>query len=329
MLTSKLKTTAIKKVAITTGDPNGIGFEVAAKALAQVKDRDVLFFLFRNQAQEKTQAHLFKKIDSRWNRLVFKSLEQAFSFLSLSSLDLLIKEKVLIDLSLSTSAADWFVQASRFCLDKKLDGLVTGPLSKTLIQKSGYSEIGHTGLLKKLLPKASLYMGFVGAHFNVLLATDHISLESVSKKLNKKSLSAAFAAAKKMHALLGLKKEIAVLGLNPHCGEHGVISSWESKNLNRLPKKMKGPLVPDAAFQKSNWSKYDLFLSLYHDQGLIPFKLIHGQDSGVHITIGLPFVRTSVDHGTAFDIFNKNMANCGSMLDAINLNLKLLRQNRS
>lgn len=329
MPTSKLKTTLIKKVAITTGDPGGIGFEVAAKALCQTKDRNVLFFLFRDRLQEKKQPSLFKKIDLHWNRLVFKSLDQAFTFLTLVDLNLLVKKKFLIDLSLSTSAADWFIEASRCCLNKKIDSVVTGPLSKTLIKKSGYSEIGHTGLLKKLLPNSVLHMGFVGTHFNVLLATDHISLEKVPKHLNKKSLVAAFKAAKKMHSLLGLKKEIALLGLNPHSGESGVIGSWESKNLTHLPKKICGPLVPDAAFQKSNWKKYDLFLCLYHDQGLIPFKLIHGQDSGVHLTIGLPFVRTSVDHGTAFDIFNKNMANCGSMLDAISLNLKLLRQHRS
>ena len=83
-------------------------------------------------------------------------------------------------------------------------------------------------------------------------------------------------------------------------------------------------MSPDAAFFKSNWKKYSSYLALYHDQGLIPFKMVHGQDSGVHITLGLPFIRTSVDHGTAKDIFNKNVANSHSMRDAILLNLKLL-----
>ena len=97
----------------------------------------------------------------------------------------------------------------------------------------------------------------------------------------------------------------------------------EKRLFKKLPKDADGPLVPDAAFLKKNWSKYSLFVCLYHDQGLIPFKMHHGQDSGVHLTLGLPFIRTSVDHGTAVDLFNKNLANYASMLEAIKLNIQL------
>ena len=113
------------------------------------------------------------------------------------------------------------------------------------------------------------------------------------------------------------------MGLNPHAGEKGIIGNCEADLFRKLPSAFSGPLVPDAAFLKKNWKTYSLYLCLYHDQGLIPFKLVHGQDSGVHITLGLPFLRTSVDHGTAEDIFNKNVANHASMLEAIQLNLQL------
>jgi 4-hydroxythreonine-4-phosphate dehydrogenase len=91
--------------------------------------------------------------------------------------------------------------------------------------------------------------------------------------------------------------------------------------------KVEGPLVPDAAFFKENWAKYSVFVANYHDQGLIPFKMIHGQESGIHITLGLPFVRTSVDHGTAKNIFGKNKADARSMKLAIDWALKLCRGN--
>ncbi|MBC7421096.1 MAG: 4-hydroxythreonine-4-phosphate dehydrogenase PdxA [Bdellovibrio sp.] len=315
---------ALKKIAITTGDPSGIGFEVTAKALAQIKPvKGTLFFLFRDQQQEKKQARYFKLIDSTWTRLTFFSLDVALDFVSSLEINKPTQNNYLIDLSLKSNAADWVVQAATACLNKNLDGLVTGPLSKTLVKQSGRKELGHTGLFRTLCPKAELHMAFVGKDFHVLIATDHIPFSKIESSLNKKMMASSFKAAKKMQALIGSKKDIAVLGLNPHAGESGLIGSFENKFLKKLPQGFRGPLVPDAAFLKKNWNKYSLFLCLYHDQGLIPFKMHHGQDAGVHFTIGLPFVRTSVDHGTAFELYNKNLANPNSMLDAINLNLKL------
>ena len=105
-------------------------------------------------------------------------------------------------------------------------------------------------------------------------------------------------------------------------GEENYLSKQIKLNKGKL--NIKGPLVPDAAFLKSNWGKFSVYLCPYHDQGLIPFKAIHGQDSGVHVTLGLPFVRTSVDHGTAKEIFGKNIANPNSMKEALLLAVRLL-----
>ena len=184
--------------------------------------------------------------------------------------------------------------------------------------------MGHTGAFRKMYPKSKMHMAFKGQHFNVLLASDHIAFENIPKFLTKKTLAEAIVNARKFKTLIKSKKKIAILGLNPHSGEKGMLGSFEKKMMAKLPLDVVGPLVPDAAFLKANWSTYSVFICLYHDQGLIPFKLVHGQDSGVHITMGLPFIRTSVDHGTAFDIYNKNLANQASMLDAINLNLNLI-----
>jgi 4-hydroxy-L-threonine phosphate dehydrogenase PdxA len=120
-----------------------------------------------------------------------------------------------------------------------------------------------------------------------------------------------------------------VLGLNPHSGESGLIGKEEKSILIPTLRTIKdgsvvGPLVPDAAFRKENFSKFSVFVALYHDQGLIPFKLVHG-GNGAHVTLGLPFVRTSVDHGTAKDIFGKNVAESTSMEHAIRLAAEMVQ----
>ena len=312
----------LNKVALTTGDRNGIGFEVTVKALCKTRGtKNTLFFLFRHTSQSKTQPDLFKKIDRHWQRKTFHSLDQALLFVESFSAKTL-PPKLLIDLTLDSSEALWVLEASQACLQKKLDSLVTGPISKKLTQALPGRPVGHTGIFRKLLPKQPLFMGFAGKFFNVLLVTDHLPLSAVEKSLTPARLSSALASAEHFRKALRNRKPVAVLGLNPHAGEAGLLGAFEGRQ--RWPKNIVGPLVPDAAFLKKNWACYSVFVALYHDQGLIPFKMQHGQESGVHITMGLPFIRTSVDHGTAYDLFNKDLANPTSMLEAIRLNLKLL-----
>ena len=320
----------VRRIALTTGDVYGVGLEVSAKALAslssQIKKEKALFFLFRKHGQEKKQPQYFKLLDQKFTRLSFKSLDAALGFLnSIQYLEQLPKN-TLIDLCLKESEAFWVYLATLACKHKLLDSLVTGPLSKTASTKLPHKPIGHTGIFRQVFPKNKMHMAFVGQHFNVLLATDHIAFSNVEKQLANSDLKSAFSAALDLKKLLKSKKPIGVLGLNPHSSEGGLMGKFEQKNFKKLDaKSFIGPLVPDAAFLKKNWSRYCVYLCLYHDQGLIPFKMQHGQDSGVHLTMGLPFVRTSVDHGTAVDIYNQDLANAHSMRDAIQLNLKLTR----
>jgi len=320
-------------VAITTGDPDGIGFEVTAKALAKLgPQKNSSFFLFRDKNQEKNQKRYFHLLDKKFSRLTFKTTKAALAFYYILKNAKALDSQFLFDLELSTNAADWIIEATELCRDKIFDSLVTAPISKTLIKDAGYKFIGHTGIFRHYFPQYPMFMGFVGNKFNVIIATDHIALKDVEKDLSTQKLTASILAAKKLQSLLSSGKPVGLLGLNPHAGEKGVVGSFEQKVLLPLVKKYKHlsqPLVPDAAFFPNNWSKYSTYLALYHDQGLIPFKMIHGQDSGVHITLGLPFLRTSVDHGTAKDIYNKNKANANSMREAIELNLQLLRGKRT
>jgi 4-hydroxy-L-threonine phosphate dehydrogenase PdxA len=315
-------------IAITTGDQDGIGFEITAKAINRIgislKKNNIIFFIFRHRSQEKVQPEYFKLLDKRCTRYTFNSLDESLSFMRALGSKSQVPDNIVIDLSLSTTPADWVYEAAMACKLKKLHSLVTGPLSKKTSIKLYKKPLGHTGIFRQIFPKIHMSMVFVGRDFNVLLATDHISLSSVESSLKAGDFKNSLVNAINFKKLFKLKSKIAVLGLNPHAGEGGIIGKTEATLFKKINKRVfDGPLVPDAAFLKKNWKRYGLFVCLYHDQGLIPFKSHHGQDSGVHITIGLPFLRTSVDHGTANEIFNKDMANANSMIEAINLNLKL------
>ncbi len=317
----------LKKIALTTGDVDGVGLEVAATALAQIgPQKNCAIFLFRGFKLSENQDRLLKKLDSKFGRITFYSIESALIFFDILQKTKSLDSGFIFDLALKTAPAEWVIACTHLCKNKLFDSLVTGPISKTGIQKSGYPFVGHTGIFRDIFPKNNLFMGFVGRDFHVMLATDHVPLKNVEKTLsNKKYLSSVFQGANEFSNIFKSKKPIALLGLNPHAGEKGILGSFEKSYLSKNKFMLSAPISPDAAFLKKNWQKYKFFLALYHDQGLVPFKMHHGQDSGVHVTIGLPFIRTSVDHGTANDIFNLNKANPASMIDAIMLNIKLLQ----
>ncbi len=311
------------KIALTTGDVDGIGFEVTAKALNQIgPQKNVQFILWRSPQASAKYLHL---IDQKWKRQTVKTFDEALN----------LKTPGLIDLCSDLSPAHWVEATAKACCKKNLQGMATGPLSKTSIKEAGFDDLGHTDILKRISKVKSVNMGFLGQEFNVVLATGHIPLAAVSKSLNSKVLQNALLNANLLRERLASsskRKPIGILGLNPHAGESGLIGQEEKSLFTKIHSfalahgiPIEGPLVPDAAFLNKNWQKYSVFLTLYHDQGLIPFKMIHGQDSGVHVSLGLPFVRTSVDHGTAKDIFGLDVANPNSMIDAIRWAIKLAR----
>lgn len=297
-------------LAITTGDTDGVGLEVTLKALNAIGPKaNLRFVVFRDH---KTPTHL-------------KSLETRVSK-KFSGAPVLVFDS-------ATNPAKWVEIAAKKCLKNEWAGLVTGPLSKETIRQSGRSDIGHTDILKRISGVRTLHMGFIGDHFNVVLATGHIPIGSVSHNLTVSALNSALNSAKILRSYLSptkARKPFGLVGLNPHAGENGLLGSEEltvfKKFLSQpFVKKDRclGPLVPDAAFLKKNWGNFSVFICSYHDQGLIPFKMIHGHRAGVHVTLNLPFTRVSVDHGTAKDIYKKSIADPGSMIRAIKLAEKL------
>lgn len=290
----------MRRIAITTGDADGVGPEVTAKALRSLGPlRGVRFIVYRTAHSEK----------------LFRPLRRQFG----SSLVEVV----------SDSPVDWVQEAGEKCLQGEYQGMVTGPLSKTLIRSSGRQELGHTEILSKLSGAKSVFQAYLGSHFHVVLATAHMPLRRVSQALSSKKLHQALLASAALAKRLSLRKPLGVLGLNPHSGESGLLGPEEGRMKAVLKRfrahPVEGPLVPDAAFAKSRWDRYSVYVSCYHDQGLIPFKLIHGQSEGAQVSLGLPFVRTSVDHGTAKDIAGRGVADPGSMKDAIRWALRLTK----
>lgn len=306
------------RIAITTGDPDGIGTEIASKALAKLGPHKNFIFYFWRSTQCPPKD--LRRLDRHFKRITVKSWPEAMQIPRLSN-------KHIVDIASNSSAAKWVDISARACKSKYLDALVTGPLSKKSIVSAGFDVIGHTELLSQISGVNDLFMAFVGKKFSVLLATGHIPANEISDKLTTSVWDKAINNALLLRSWLVGKRSkypVGIVGLNPHSGEDGLLGNAEKDLLiplisERSSKKdpLVGPLVPDVAFQKPYWSKISVYVAAYHDQGLIPFKLVHGQRSGVHITMGLPFIRTSVDHGTAKDLFGKDKADYGSMLDAI------------
>lgn len=313
------------RICITTGDTSGIGLEVAAKALGKLGPKSNVHFLLWRSAQAPSK--YLKRIDSSFKRITVKTWPEALAVKPDS-------HKFIVDISSNHSPADWVEQSAKAGAFGHIDALATAPLSKQTIVDAGYKDLGHTEILRRVTGTPHLFMTFIGKKFSVLLATGHHPLAEVSQLINKEVLEAAVRSAKEVLPWLPSKRSklpIGLVGLNPHSGEGRLIGSEEDEIffpvMERLKKEkfnIEGPLVPDVAFQKQNQEKYSIYVSPYHDQGLIPFKMVHGF-AGVHITMGLPFVRTSVDHGTAKDIFGKDKADPESMLESIKWAINLSR----
>jgi 4-hydroxy-L-threonine phosphate dehydrogenase PdxA len=311
------------KLALATGDSDGVGPWIAAKALRKIfqqKTQTCCYYVFRNKDSDRA----FGALSGKCRRHIFFSVAEALKHVP--------KSGDLVEIVLPSSAASWVFEAARLCKQKKLHGLVTGPLSKF---KFRGKPAGHTEILSSVCSKKKLFQGYIGDHFSVALLTAHLPLRKVANTvLAPSAASDILLICKYLEKVLGPsspRSPFGILGLNPHAGEAGLIGHEESLYMKPLLRQKKyflhGPLVPDAVFsQKKTWKKYLAYIAIYHDQGLIPFKLVHGHSAGAQLTLGLPFVRTSVDHGTAKDLKNKALANEGSLLAAMKLCYSLTKK---
>lgn len=208
---------------------------------------------------------------------------------------------------------------------KQIDGLVTAPIHKKNVQSPDFNFTGHTPYLKSIFGVNDVVMMLCAGNFRVALATEHVPVSDIAKHITKEAILSKLAIVNNsLRRDFGIDKpRIAVLGLNPHAGDEGLIGNEEETIIRPAIKEAKnnnilavGPYSADAFFARRSHEKFDAVLAMYHDQGLIPFKAL-AIGEGVNYTAGLPVVRTSPDHGVAFDIAGKNKADVSSFLASI------------
>jgi 4-hydroxythreonine-4-phosphate dehydrogenase len=210
--------------------------------------------------------------------------------------------------------------------NKHIDGLVTAPIHKNNVQAAGFNYSGHTPFLKHLFNAPDVLMLMTAQNMRVGLVTEHVPVADAAKHITKAAIISKLQLLKNSLVKdFGVDKpKIAVLGLNPHAGDEGLIGKEEEEIIKPALKDFKqnnnaivlGPYSADAFFARGQYEKFDAVLAMYHDQGLIPFKSL-ALGEGVNYTAGLPIVRTSPDHGTAFDIAGKNKAGHASFIEAV------------
>jgi 4-hydroxythreonine-4-phosphate dehydrogenase len=233
------------------------------------------------------------------------------------------------------AAVAWLREGARRCLDSELDALVTAPVNKEAIVRSGQPFVGQTEFLSELAGAKRTAMMLLGQDdrgrwLRVALVTTHVPLKFVSDQITKEKIEMTIELATQACRDLGLKRaRLAICGLNPHAGEGGKMGTEEQTTIGPAVKAAKergldviGPMSADSLFYYAYRGDYDAVVAMYHDQGLVPLKMI-GFETGVNWTLGLPFVRTSPDHGTAYDIAGKGRAEPSSMIAAIDLAKKL------
>ncbi len=213
------------------------------------------------------------------------------------------------------------------CLEWLTSGIVTAPISKTGLKLAGFTYPGHTEILAEKTGTRDFLMMMAGQNLNVTLVTIHVPLVQVPSLLTmKRVLKTIEVTARALERDFGIDlPKIAVCGLNPHAGDGGMFGTEEidiiapaCRAAREIGLEVTGPLPPDTVFYQAAAGNFDAVVCQYHDQGLIPFKLLHFRD-GVNVTLGLPIVRTSVDHGTAYDIAGTGTADSGSLEAAIRL----------
>jgi 4-hydroxythreonine-4-phosphate dehydrogenase len=322
-------------IAITMGDPAGIGAEVIVKALSDASLRHRARYIIYGMNELLSYAADLAEYDVFWWRDQFNGRLRSYPH------DVVVVDYDQYSMlgSAIRSPSKMGGEASmRFCVDaidaaqkKLVDAVVTAPIAKESWKLAGFHFPGHTELFAQRTGSRRFAMMFTGGPLKVVLATVHIPLMGLWNKLN---IGAIFQPIELMHEAMvnwfGVEHpRIAVAGVNPHASENGQFGDEEERLIEPAILmardqgiNVSGPYPPDTVFMRAANGHFDAVVAMYHDQGLIPVKLL-AFDQAVNVTLGLPIIRTSPDHGTAFDIVGRNKANPGSMRAAINLAIEL------
>lgn len=325
-------------IGISCGDLNGIGIEIIIKAFSDSRILELCTpVVFASTKAINFYRKSIPEINANYQNAKY------LNNLSPKQLNVYTcwEEEVAITPGQLTNdggkyAVKSLVAAVHALKEKQIDGLVTAPIHKKNIQSADFSFTGHTPFLKQSFGGNDVLMLLYAGNFRVGLVTEHVTVNDITKHITKENIirkiNILYASLQKDFGID--KPRIAVLGLNPHAGDEGLIGKEEEEIIKPAIKEVKtkdmmvfGPYSADAFFARRQYEKFDAVLAMYHDQGLIPFKSL-AMSEGVNYTAGLPAVRTSPDHGTAFDIAGKNKADESSFLAAVFSCIDIIRQRK-
>lgn len=304
------------RAGITIGDPSGVGPFITLKAIAKL--RDLADFTVIGDAW------VFEKVKGQ------RSKVKGYAFVDLGNVSRKDFEFGKVRAEYGRASIEYIDKAAELIKSKGIDCLVTCPISKESIHLAGINAGGHTEYLARLADTKDYVMMLLNKYLKISLATRHIPLDTVSSQVSPENLAKTITIShqylKDFFAINNPR--IVVCGLNPHASDNGIIGQEENETikpvvqgLKRKIKHLDGPLSADVAISRANKGRYDCVIAMYHDQALIPLKLL-SPASGVNMTLGLGYVRTSPLHGTAFDIAGKNSADPSSLIEAIKLAVK-------
>jgi 4-hydroxythreonine-4-phosphate dehydrogenase len=332
-------------IGISVGDPAGIGPEITAKALSLLDLYHLCRPLVVAEAGMMKEAIKFSNLNLKIHA-VLSPKEGLYQFGMIDLVDLKniggnpIRHKA-ISADYGKASVEYVKKVIELAMAKEIDATVTGPISKEAINLAGFRYSGHTEIYADLTHTKDYAMMLVHDHFRVIHVSTHVSLREACDRVKKDRVYRVIMLGYDAVRRLGIQSpRIAVAGLNPHAGESGMFGQEEIEEIEPAIKQaqekglsVEGPIPPDTVFSKMQGGQYDLVVVMYHDQGHIPTKLIGfqyddetktwGSMSGVNITCGLPIIRVSVDHGTAFGKAGEGRANPESMIQAIKIAAQL------
>ena len=317
---------------LTIGDTGGIGPEIAVKAAAAApKNLNLVLIGYATLIQQECRGAKLPK-PPLWNPADGRPSHR-LQIWEPAGTRAHTPKPGSVHAPASRAAVHWIRHATEQALAGTIDGIVTAPICKEGLMRAKLDYPGHTEMLAEFAGGCDVEMMLIGGPLRVTLATRHIPINQVERSLSKKNIQRAVTyTAQALRWMNASPKRIAVCGLNPHAGDGGAIGDAEIKliepALNSLPDlgvEVVGPVPADTIFHYARKREYGAVVAMYHDQGLAPLKML-AFETGVNVTLGLPFVRTSPDHGTAFDIAGKGVANATSMLEAIRTAHKLCKR---
>lgn len=309
--------TRIPKIAVTLGDPAGVGGEVILKALADPEiaasaELVVVGDQIAIEAAEHSTGVKFDVLGVKLYECGALPVGQPVAYGALRA-------------EYGKAAVRYVHDATMMCLNHDVDAMVTAPLNKEAVTLNGMQFSGHTEYIAELCGVKGSRMLLAGAKLSVIHVSTHVSLKQACN-LNTDRIVETIELGNHAMKLLGrAKPRIAVCGLNPHAGEHGLFGTEDEEFIRPAVEtcrtrgvECEGPVAPDTIFFKAARGSHDLIVAMYHDQGHIPMKLLDFEAT-VNVSLGIPIIRTSVDHGTAFDIAGKNLASEANMKAAIRM----------